>query len=112
VLSDTERRRLAEIEFWFETNDPRLVRRFARQPGRLQGVAWFGRHRWAVVALVVLAVAAAVGAGIATGDVPAGIVGAVAVLTVAGGCWLVRRKARRWRSLSGSPGAIDHEKDS
>jgi Flp pilus assembly protein TadB len=96
VLSDTERRRLAEIEFWFETNDPRLVRRFARRRTRLSGLAWFARHRWVVVALVAVAVAAAVGAGFATRDVPAGIVGAIAVLTVAGGCWWVRRRARRW----------------
>jgi protein-S-isoprenylcysteine O-methyltransferase Ste14 len=96
VLSDTERRRLAEIEFWFETNDPRLVRRFARRRNRLSGLDWFARHRWVVVALVTFAVAAAVGAGVLTRDVPAGIVGAIAVLTVAGGCWLVRRRARRW----------------
>jgi hypothetical protein len=96
VLSDTERRRLAEIEFWFETNDPRLVRRFARRQTRLPGLVRFARHRWVVVVLVVLAVVAAVVAGFLTRDVPAGIVGAIAVLTVAGGCWLVRRRTRRW----------------
>jgi Flp pilus assembly protein TadB len=96
VLSDTERRRLAEIEFWFETNDPRLVRRFARRPSRLSRLTWLTRHRWIVVALVVVAAAASVVAGFATRDVPAGIVGAIAVLVVAGGCWWVRRRARRW----------------
>jgi Flp pilus assembly protein TadB len=96
VLSDTERRRLAEIELWFETNDPRLARRFAGRRGRRSGLAWLAHRRWVVVALIVLAVAAAVSAGIATRDVPAGIVGAIAVLTVAGGCWWTRRNARRW----------------
>jgi hypothetical protein len=96
VLSDTERRRLAEIEFWFETNDPRLVRRFSRRRTRLSFLAWFARHRWIMVVLVALATAAAIGVGFATRDVPAGIVGAIAVLTVAGGCWLVRRRTRRW----------------
>lgn len=96
MLSDTERRRLAEIELWFETNDPRLVRRFAGRRSRLSGLAWLAHRRWVVVALIVLAVAAAVSAGIMTRDVPAGIVGAIAVLTVAGGCWWTRRTARRW----------------
>ncbi len=105
MLSDTERRRLAEIEFWFETNDPRLVRRFARRQSRLSGLsglsarsglAWFARHRWVVAVLVAVAVVAAVGTGFVTRDVPAGIVGAIAVLTVASGCWLVRRRTRRW----------------
>jgi Flp pilus assembly protein TadB len=96
VLSDTERRRLAEIELWFETNDPRLARRFAGRRAPVPGPAWLLRRRWAVVLLVALGVAVAVGAGIATRDVPAGIVGAIAVLTVAAGCWWVRWSARRW----------------
>ncbi len=97
MLSDTERRRLAEIELWFETNDPRLARRFAGRQNRLLSLAWLARQRrWAIVALVVLAVAAAVSTGFATRDVPAGIVGAIAVLTVAGGGWWTRRNARRW----------------
>jgi hypothetical protein len=96
VLSDTERRRLAEIELWFETNDPRLARRFGGRRTRLSSLAWLLRRRWAIVALVVLAVTAAVSTGFATRDVPAGIVGAVAVLTVAGGGWWTRRNARRW----------------
>jgi Flp pilus assembly protein TadB len=101
VLSDTERRRLAEIELWFETNDPRLARRFAGGRGRTSSLAWLTRRRWVVVALIVLAVAAAVSTGIATRDVPAGIVGAIAVLAVAGGCWWTRRTARR-RSAPGT----------
>lgn len=96
MLSDTERRRLAEIELWFETNDPRLARRFAGRQGRLSGLAWLAHRRWVVVALIVLAVAAAVSTGIVTHDVPAGIVGAIAVLAVAGGGWWTRRTARRW----------------
>jgi hypothetical protein len=89
MLSDTERRRLAEIESWFHNNDPRLARRFAA--GRRQ----LGR-RLLVVALVLVGVAAATFAGVAAGDPPAGIVAGLTVLAVASGCWLSRRSSRRF----------------
>jgi hypothetical protein len=85
MLSDTERRRLAEIEFWFEANDPRLVRRFAGRQGRRP------YRRLAIVALVVVAVAVAIVVGFVAGDPPAGIVAGLTVVAMAFGLWMNRR---------------------
>jgi hypothetical protein len=105
VLSETERRRLAEIETWFETTDPRLVRRLAGTRLRLR------QRRWVMVLFGLFAVALAVVTGAELDDPPVGIVAGLTVVAVICGCWWTRRAAHRTiRPVTGtdrSPGGSD-----
>ena len=89
MLSETERRRLAEIETWFQATDPRLVRRLT---GTRVGLR---RRRSATVLLGLFAVALAVVTGAEVGDLPVGIVAGLTVVAVICGCWWSRRSADR-----------------
>jgi hypothetical protein len=77
VLSDSERRRLTEIESWFEANDRRLARRFAQ----LRTPKGRGRVMLAsasfVLLLAAVAVVARVASDAATSLVPVVMVGAL-----------------------------------
>lgn len=83
MLDDVERRWLAEIEAWFEVNDPVLTRRLARGRSRRQILA---------AALVTLTMALAVTGGILLAGPRAGIAGGLTVAAIVTGWWLERHR--------------------
>ena len=85
MLDDAERRRLAEIESWFEANDPRLTRRLAGPGARRMTIA---------VVITLAAMTLAIIAGWTVFGAPAGIEGGLIVAAVAAGWWLQRRGAK------------------
>jgi hypothetical protein len=92
MLDDVERRRLAEIEAWFEADDPDLTRRLAR--GRSYRQTLF-------VMLVITVATLAVTAGAMLVGPPAGIAAGLTVAAIVVGCRFDRRSrsgaARRKR---------------
>jgi Protein of unknown function (DUF3040) len=88
MLSDSEQRRLAEIESWLRYDDPAFARRFAGRSRRTPAE----RRRLAVAGLVLaIAVIATTLAAIFAGA-PAAILAATTVGAVTAGLYLSRRR--------------------
>ena len=84
MLDDVERRRLSEIDAWFQDTDPRLARRLAG------GSARSGRrHRIAVMCVVIAVAGASVGGWLA--GPPAAMAAMLTALAVGVGSWLQTR---------------------
>ena len=88
MLSDVERRRLSEIDAWFQRTDPELARRLAHGPAR-------SGRRFAVIAVSIV-VMTAVGCLIGWLAGPAaGIAAALSVAALGTGC-LLQTRHHRW----------------
>jgi len=86
MLSDSERRRLSEIESWLREHDPVFVQRFD-SPSRARSRAVF----W----MMLLLAATVIVYGLAAGNVPSMVGGLVGVgATIGSGLWIRRRRRR------------------
>jgi hypothetical protein len=86
-LSDSERRRLAEIESSLHTDDPGFARRFAE---RRLGHRRKRRNTVAVLAIGVAAVV--VGVALAYNSVPLAVLGLIAIGAISGAWATMRRR--------------------
>jgi len=84
-LSDSERRRLAEIESSLRANDPGFVQRFEERRLRRQRT----RHRLLVLLAIIVAVVVTT-VGLVRGNVIVAVIGLIAVGATAG-IWVTSR---------------------